>query len=281
MTIFKACSVASTVYLRALIEQGEEVNQWDEAYGETPLHLASRLRKPGAARLLLDAGADVNGLNKDEETPLHVACTRGYTVIVHILLSHGADVNIRDAREETALDKILRWPAGQSSRGSSREEIMDLFRQYAPEQVMEAYWQANEALLRACEFGDIETVRSLLEKGAGLDTKDKWKYTPLHAACVHGYPDIARLLLKKGADATVTDWGDTTPLDYAMKIPLTNPFREVFLNLFRDHAPEATLEGVLKLPPDDPLRERALDWYREHHPDLVMEAWCTSELRMG
>ncbi len=85
--------------------------------------------------MLLDAGADINGLNEDEETPLHVACTRGYTAIVRLLLDRGADVNIRDALEETALDKILRWPIEQPSR----EEILDLFRQYAPEQVMEAY----------------------------------------------------------------------------------------------------------------------------------------------
>jgi hypothetical protein len=49
-----------------------------------------------------------------------------------LLLDRGADVNIRDALEETALDKILRWPIEQPSR----EEILDLFRQYAPEQVM-------------------------------------------------------------------------------------------------------------------------------------------------
>jgi len=135
MTIFTACSVASITYLRALIDRGEDVNQWDEIQGETPLHCASRLRKPEAVGLLLDAGADINGLNQDEETPLHVACTRGYTAIVRLLLDRGADVNIRDALEETALDKILRWPIEQPSR----EEILDLFRQYAPEQVMEAY----------------------------------------------------------------------------------------------------------------------------------------------
>jgi hypothetical protein len=49
--------------------------------------------------------------------------------------------------------------------------------------------------------------------------------------------------------------------------------------LFRQYAPETTLESVLRLPPDDPMRvrEKTLEWYCEHHPELVMEAYCTQE----
>jgi len=141
MNIFDACSKNDLAALRALIERGEDVNQWDEIFGETPLHRVSRLRKREAAALLIAAGADVNGLNEEEETPLHVACERGYSGIVRLLLQHGADAHIRNALDETALDKTLQRPAEQPSR----EEIIDLFRKHAPEAVMEAWCTGGPA----------------------------------------------------------------------------------------------------------------------------------------
>jgi hypothetical protein len=144
MNIFDACSKNDLAALHTLIERGEDVNQWDEIFGETPLHRVSRLRKPEAARLLIAAGADVNVRDEEEETPLHLACRYGQAEIAGILLKAGADAHIRNALDETALDKILRFPADQPSR----EDILDLFREYAPDLVMEAYCSQDPGGMR-------------------------------------------------------------------------------------------------------------------------------------
>lgn len=142
-------------------------------------------------------------------------------------------------------------------------------------------WQAQRALFRA--FGlkrPLERYRFLLEAGADVNAKDKGGHTPLHWACITGRVDVARLLLDHGADpnAREADYGRTPfemcgPGDYRSSPWTVNEF----LELFRQYAPETTLESVLKLPPDDPMRvrEKTLDWFREHHPEMVMEAYCS------
>lgn len=120
--------------VRLLLSHGADVNILDK-HGYTPLHWACEEGHADIARLLLEVGADVNIKNGIGSTPLHRACAEGHADTAHLLLDAGADVNTRDVLDETALDKILRWQAGLSSR----EEIIDLFRQYAPELVFEQF----------------------------------------------------------------------------------------------------------------------------------------------
>jgi len=130
------------------------------------------------------------------------------------------------------------------------------------------------AFFRACREGNEENTRLLLSRGADVNVKDISGSSPLHEACEHGRASIARIILEKGADVEARDMYGWMPIDCVMGLNPHDPAREQLLDLFRQYAPEATLESVLKLSPEDPLRERTLDWYRERHPELVMEAYC-------
>ncbi len=141
-------------------------------------------------------------------------------------------------------------------------------------------WQAQIGLERAIRLKRPESrFLELLEAGADVNAKDKNGTTPLHEACSYGHTEIARFLLDHGADPNVkeTDYGRTPfemcgPGDYRK-----SPWKiDAFFEIFRQYAPESTLQTVLKLG-DDPLRVRAgmLNWFREHHPELVMEAYCS------
>lgn len=56
-------------------------------------------------------------------------------------------------------------------------------------------------ILKACEKGDLEIVKSLLEKDPNLiNAKDGDSYTPLHRACYSNNIEIVEYLLQKGAD---------------------------------------------------------------------------------
>ena len=69
----------------------------------------------------------------------------------------------------------------------------------------------------ACQKGQVEAARLLLENGAEVDQADKDGATPLFAACENGHVDAARLLLDKGADVDrATNRGDT-PLSIAKR----------------------------------------------------------------
>jgi hypothetical protein len=82
--------------------------------------------------------------------------------------------------------------------------------------------EADRALLKAANKGNIEAVKQHLADGADVHAKDKYGWTPLHHAAAEcegedvGYKEIAELLIAKGADVNAMDvLSGSTPLDYA------------------------------------------------------------------
>ena len=60
-------------------------------------------------KLLIDAGADVNGFNTYKETPLMTAvCTRNLDVIIE-LLKHKIDINFKNEDNLNALDFAINY----------------------------------------------------------------------------------------------------------------------------------------------------------------------------
>jgi len=130
-----------TDIVRLLLEHGAAVNAKEEA-GVTPLHEVSWRINWKLVHLLLEHGADVNAKDKRNRTPLHRAC-RGVhgprrarrTETIRLLLTHGAEGGVRGSDEMTPVGFVLEMKPDHPSR----EELLDLFREYAPEAVMEAW----------------------------------------------------------------------------------------------------------------------------------------------
>ncbi|MGH9117323.1 MAG: ankyrin repeat domain-containing protein [Acidimicrobiales bacterium] len=79
------------------------------ADGFTPLHLAAFFGAPGAVRVLLDHGADVEAVAENEMVvrPLHSAAAGGHGQIVALLLEHGADPNATQQHGFTPLHTAM------------------------------------------------------------------------------------------------------------------------------------------------------------------------------
>ena len=109
--------------------------------------------------------------------------------------------------------------------------------------------EANQALLDAAEFGNIEAakeaiedgadvnaivndrtplsaatwkgqtkiVKLLIAEGADVNTKDERRETPLHWAVEYGHTEIAELLMAKDADVNAKDMHSKTPLHWAAR----------------------------------------------------------------
>jgi ankyrin repeat protein len=73
-------------------------------FGNTPLKVVAVRGDLHAARLLLDAGAEVNAVNEDGFTALHHAASHGHTEIVALLLERGAFLEARNADGRTPLE---------------------------------------------------------------------------------------------------------------------------------------------------------------------------------
>jgi ankyrin repeat protein len=151
--------------------------------GATPFFIAARAGDADVMRLLVEAGADPRLPNNQKTTPLMVASgmgVRGYHPVrerdaleaVKVCLDFGNDVNAVDALGETALH-------GTAYRGLSGSDTI---------------------------------IQLLVEKGAKLNVKDKFGWTPLAIAegIYFGGSDTrsdkaAELFRKLGAEPTGAD----------------------------------------------------------------------------
>ncbi|KDO22155.1 hypothetical protein SPRG_12653 [Saprolegnia parasitica CBS 223.65] len=81
---------------KLLLDAGADVN--DDAWGESPLFMACRLGLTSLVPQLMDLGADTTALYHASLTPLHIAIQEGHAEIVSMLLaSPRGVVNQRDA----------------------------------------------------------------------------------------------------------------------------------------------------------------------------------------
>ncbi|KAI4458153.1 ankyrin repeat and protein kinase domain-containing protein [Holotrichia oblita] len=217
----------NTELLEDLLEGGQQhfINSRD-SWGRTPLHAAAICENSRCLQILLNAGAEANiqcGPRGENKTPLHLAAEHGYSNNVVILLQQGASMLIRDingmtpsdladkaghndcisilkeaadAREKAKLDihAALRDFSGQADVNSVQQLVASLSKD-AEIIVNMAPSGANTLLFTACQTGNKEIVRILLDHGADGRYHPVTKYSPLHIACYHGHRDIVEMLL--------------------------------------------------------------------------------------
>ncbi len=92
--------------LRQHIAAGTNLNEKDPFGGSSPLISAAVFDKPAMAKLLIDAGADLNFTNNDGSTPLISAAFFGRPEIVQLLLDAGADKTIKNNFGATAYETV-------------------------------------------------------------------------------------------------------------------------------------------------------------------------------
>lgn len=91
--------------VRALLLKGAEVNHPSEnGYNVYPLHAAISEGHDAVAKMLIEAGAEVNVLQSSRTSPLHLAAQQGNIDLIILLLENGANVEIRNDFGKTASD---------------------------------------------------------------------------------------------------------------------------------------------------------------------------------
>jgi len=132
----KTCENGELKMAEMLIDAGADVNYCND-WGETFLRVATYNGHSEIVRLLLKKGIDVNAKDKWGRTPLHWACNENKpnAEIAGILLDHGAGIDAIDEGGKTPLEYAISIP----DSNQHREPLIDLFRRYAPEMVMEKF----------------------------------------------------------------------------------------------------------------------------------------------
>ncbi len=185
-----AVKVGDTARIRALIDDGADVNQ-AEADGTTPLHWAAYGADVEATRLLLGAGAVANTGNRYGVRPLSLACISGSPGVVAALLDAGANPNSTLTEGETALMTAAR---------SGNVDVVELLLDAGADANAQEHWKGQTALMWAAAEGHAPIVPALVRYGADVGARSKQGFTALLFAAREGRTGVVQTLLEAGAD---------------------------------------------------------------------------------
>lgn len=180
-----------------------------DAEGNTALHGAVLSDEPIVAAMLLDAGADLNAINRAGLTPLASACRAANWPLAKFLLERGAKTQLADA--EPAL------VAAASLADDDPEGIRLLLKHRAAINAVDA--RKRSALMTAAAEGHEEIARALRAAGADVNLVDQHGSTALMEAARAGAVAIVQLLALAEPDATVRDQHGRDALTLACQSP--------------------------------------------------------------
>lgn len=172
----------------------------------TPLMYAARQGSADAARILCEAGADVNAVDPDQTSALLLAIINGHFDTAAVLLDHGADSNLADsagmgplyaAVDMNTLGEVYGQPPRQSTDKLTALNLMTL--------LLEKGANPNAGLKGPTLQRAHTPGESTLGQGA----------TPLMRAAKNGDVAAIELLIAHGADVSQTQKNLTTALMFA------------------------------------------------------------------
>jgi len=161
-------------------------------------------------------------VNKTSKTAAELASENGKAEVAKLIAEYEADANIRRNIRSTTLDTAQ---GGADENGTDKEMatlhtaveegnidvVKSLLERGAD--INSLNGDDKTPLAIAAYKGSVEVVRLLIERGAEVDSRDKWDWTALHEASRHGHVEVARILIDHGANVNARQKRLRTPIN--------------------------------------------------------------------
>lgn len=260
--LHKACIAGRTVIVDLALQQSVDPTLQD-TYGRTALHYACIHNHPDLIKKLVDHGADINALDKDNFSPLLCSIITKHSQCLNLLLELGAkgdddsekyyiplNFACQNGDYEAAKMLLSRWPSVIKPDAEGLYPIHIVARAGHDKLIplLIPYNNVNQidklnkwtALFYAASEGHVTAVKELLKAKAQADILDEDGHTPLYYATWEGHVEcmdlLSRALAINGASL----------MDQSRPIPINKPTDTVTNNIhdsnnnFPDHSSSIT-----------------------------------------
>lgn len=177
--------------VKILVEYGADVNVLDKN-DETTLYKATKANAVDVIDYLLEHNADLNCENAKLNYPLHCAASEENWELVRKFVEHGANVNAIDSGSNLVLHyavtnhKMLKYLVEQISDANVSIDFEN--------------FDGHTALFKAARIGKLDSVKYLVQNGADVNKIDDDNLSIIQRAAGFQHWDVVKYLILKGAN---------------------------------------------------------------------------------
>ncbi|KAF3419879.1 hypothetical protein E2986_10424 [Frieseomelitta varia] len=177
----------------------------------TGLHIAADKGHLSCVHVLVQGGAQLDVMDRNQLTPLMLAANKGKADVVKYLIKIGADVTLKGEDGMTALHM-----AAKSGHLEVCKIILTECK--APRTLVDSVDDGGwTSLIWACEFCHTDVARFLLDKKCDPLIRDAEQNIALHWSAFSGSSEITEMLLNEGCDVNAVNVHGDTPLHIAAR----------------------------------------------------------------
>jgi ankyrin repeat protein len=222
--LFAAIEAGNTAVCRELltVEPGKQLGRKKQPLNDTAMHLAARRKDAELAKLLIEAGAQVDLQNREGQTVLHLASIMGDEAMVRVLFMARANANIVDNEDRAAIHLA-------AERGYSR--IVEFLVEKFKASIYQRTRDGSTLMHIAAINGHPETAMILYERGVPLLMPNRFGARGIHTAAKEGHVGVVNSLIKKGETADAKTGDGRTALHIAVEVSHLNSYLIIFVLL--------------------------------------------------
>jgi ankyrin repeat protein len=202
--------------VKALIAAGANVKARD--FFGTPLHAAAAGGFPEIAKMLIDAGADLEAEGLGKARPLHTAALTDHAAVAALLIERGAKVDTLNAESMTPL--LVATDNGNA-------DVAEVLLEAGADPLVEGGTEHFAPIQLAAYSCRLAVMQLFLSKGLDINLKNSASgETPLLVVATEVHDNatpettecrikMTELLLASGADPNISDKSGSTPYQRA------------------------------------------------------------------